>query len=117
LIKGGRIGKVTGFVGQVLSLKPVITCDFEGIYSTVAKVRSHMQGINTILNLIEEEFKNYKEINVAVANCNRATESDYINQEINKRLSNINKLFNGSISPALTVHTGPDLIGVTAYCR
>ncbi len=115
LIRGGRIGKVTGFVGQVLSLKPVITCDFEGIYATVAKVRSHLQGINKVLDLIEEEFKAYPKINVAVANCNRAEEVQYINAELKKRLSNINILFNGLVSPALTVHTGPDLIGITAY--
>jgi len=115
LIRGGRIGKVTGFVGQVLSLKPVITCDFEGIYSTVAKVRSHLQGINKILDLLENEFKNYSQIDVAIANCKRDEEVKYINGEIYKRFGNLRTVFNGVISPALTVHTGPDLIGITAY--
>ena len=115
LIKGGRIGKVTGFVGQVLSLKPVITCDFEGIYTTVAKVRSHAMGINKMIELIVEEFKDYPAVNIGIANCRREEEAAYIKEEIEKQLSNINVIFSGGISPALTVHTGPDLIGLTAY--
>jgi DegV family protein with EDD domain len=117
LIKGGRINKVTGFVGQALSLKPVITCDEEGKYVTVVKVRSHMQGINQVLDLIEAQFGKYKAIDVAVADCSRPKEVEYINQQLKERLSNIRTLFNGTISPALTVHTGPDLIGITAYLK
>ena len=59
LVKGGRIGKISGFAGQMLNLKPVITCDFEGIYSTVAKVRGQTQGANRIIELIVEGFKDY----------------------------------------------------------
>ena len=115
LIKGGRIGKVTGFVGQILHLRPVITCDFEGIYSTVSKVRSQLQGIDKILELITEGFKDCAKVNIGIANCSRGEEMDFIKKEIVKRLSNINKVFTGVISPALTVHAGPELIGITAY--
>lgn len=37
---GGRIGKVAGIVGSVLNIKPVISCDSDGIYYPVAKTRS-----------------------------------------------------------------------------
>jgi len=115
LIKGGRIGKVTGFVGQMLRLRPVITCDFEGIYSTVCKVRSQLQGIDKILELITEGFKGYEKVNIGIANCSRSDEMQFIKEEITKRLGNINLVFTGVISPALTVHAGPELIGITAY--
>lgn len=115
LIKGGRIGKVTGFVGKVLNLKPVITCDFEGIYSTVAKVRGRLQGLNHIVDLIVENFKNYPHIYVGVANCSQPEDLEYVKNEISKKLNNIDRLFTGVISPALTVHAGPLLIGITAY--
>ena len=32
LKKGGRIGNVTSIVGEVLNLKPILSCDKEGIY-------------------------------------------------------------------------------------
>lgn len=115
LIKGGRIGKITGFVGQLLHLKPVITCDFEGIYSTIAKARGKLQGVNKCIDMIVDNYKQYDKINIGITNCNNPEEMDYVYQQITQRLSNINKVFKGVISPALTVHAGPDLIGITAY--
>ena len=37
LQKGGRIGLVTSIVGNILNLKPIISCNCEGVYYTVAK--------------------------------------------------------------------------------
>ena len=37
LQKGGRIGLVTSIVGNILNLKPIISCNGEGGYYTVAK--------------------------------------------------------------------------------
>ena len=115
LIKGGRIGKVTGFIGKMLNLQPVITCDFEGIYSTVAKVRSQLQGINRIVDLISEQYKDYPQIYIGIANCSRPEEMEYVKTAIICKMGNIAKIFMGVISPALTVHAGPELIGITAY--
>lgn len=39
LQKGGRIGMVTAMLGTALNLKPVISCNPEGVYYTMAKVR------------------------------------------------------------------------------
>ena len=46
LQKGGRIGKVTALIGYALDLRPIITCDSEGIYTTVAKARGRKVSIN-----------------------------------------------------------------------
>ena len=36
-MKGGLIGLVAGMIGTLLDLKPVISCNDDGIYYTVAK--------------------------------------------------------------------------------
>ena len=51
LIKGGRIGKVTGSVGQLLNLKPIITMDEDGKYTNHSKVRGSKKAFNTLLDL------------------------------------------------------------------
>ena len=50
LKKGGRIGKVTSVVGEVLSLKPIISCNEDGIYYTVGLIRGAKQGKKKLLN-------------------------------------------------------------------
>ena len=41
LLKGGRIGLVAGTVANVLNIKPIISCNDEGVYYTVSKVRGY----------------------------------------------------------------------------
>ena len=50
LKKGGRIGKVTSVVGEVLNLKPIISCNEDGIYYTVGLIRGAKQGKKKLLN-------------------------------------------------------------------
>ena len=39
LRKGGRIGLVTSVVGSILNIKPIISCNGDGVYYTAAKIR------------------------------------------------------------------------------
>ena len=50
LQRGGRIGGVASAVGTALKLKPIISCDREGIYYTVAMIRGAKQGKKKLLD-------------------------------------------------------------------
>ena len=54
LSKGGRIGKVSGLLGSVLNIKPIVRVNEEGIYTPYAKTRTQKRA----LGLIEKGFKN-----------------------------------------------------------
>ena len=45
LRRGGRIGKVAGTVGDLLHLKPIISVDEHGAYTTIAKARGRKQSL------------------------------------------------------------------------
>ncbi|MDZ5000816.1 DegV family EDD domain-containing protein, partial [Clostridium perfringens] len=45
LKRGGRIGKISGTIGEMLNLKPVVSVDEDGIYYTVCKARGRKQSI------------------------------------------------------------------------
>ena len=49
LIKGGRIGKVQGAIGQFLDIKPIITCNMDGIYYAIDKVRGFAKAQKNLL--------------------------------------------------------------------
>lgn len=58
LQKGGRIGRVAGMAGTLLNIKPIISCDDDGIYYPVAKVRGEKK------NIVENEeatSRNYRQ--------------------------------------------------------
>lgn len=110
LIKGGRIGKVSGTIGKILNLKPIISVNKEGIYYTVVKARGAKQAFQKMVDLLKENLEKSK-CNVWI--MHGGAEQDAKNFiEVIKDLPGILSLKSGQISPALGVHTGKGLIGL-----
>ena len=112
LMRGGRIGKVTGIVGTALNLKPVISCNEDGIYYTVAKSRGREKSLKKALELILNLSSTTERFNVGVAQAGAPEEAQKIVAILKEALPQAVHIFEGSISPALTVHTGPGLLGI-----
>lgn len=112
LQKGGRIGKVTALIGYALDLRPIITCDSEGIYTTVAKARGRKVSINRCLELALEFAGNSNHITLALAHGHALDEVLKLKEHLLQKLGDRVTLYIGQVSPALGVHTGPGLIGM-----
>ena len=113
LNKGGRIGKVTSVVGEVLNLKPIISCNEEGIYYTVALIRGAKQGKKKLLNEMIQFCKGY--------HCWIIVGQGDANEEVGKMLEMVETqvaskeiLFVKQITATLAINTGPGLVGVCA---
>lgn len=112
LQKGGRIGMVASLFGNALNLKPVISCNEEGIYYTVAKVRGRKQSIHRTIELATNFGKGHKRINLAVCHGAAPELAKEVEEEMKKELPDYEIFASGQISPVLGVHTGPGLIGI-----
>lgn len=112
LRKGGRIGLVASVVGTALDLKPVISCNSDGIYYVVSKARGRKKSLKKAINEAKEYAKQFEEYNIAVVNVWSKEEAKEIEDNIKNDFPNVKSVFVGAISPALAVHTGPGLIGV-----
>jgi DegV family protein with EDD domain len=112
LVKGGRIGRVSGMVGTILDLKPVISCDPDGIYYTVAKARGRKKSLALALEKAVEHVAGAKEYNITVMHGAAKDEADTLLAAMKERLPDYRIAIEGQITPALIVHTGPGLIGI-----
>lgn len=112
LQKGGRIGLVASLFGNALNLKPVISCNEEGVYYTVTKVRGRKQSISRVMDLALKYAKGHKRINLAVCHGGAPEEIKAVEAYIKEQLPDCEIFINGQISPVLGVHTGPGLIGI-----
>jgi DegV family protein with EDD domain len=112
LIKGGRLGRVEGMIGSILQIKPIISCDKDGIYYTVEKVRGRKQSINKLIEIIQDKVKDKKNYYLAVCHGYAQEEADKIKERMQPYIDNATLFMEGQISPALGVHTGPGLVGV-----
>lgn len=112
LRKGGRIGLVTGIIGSVLNIKPIISCNEEGIYYNVKLARGEKQSLKEILRLAREYAAQYEQYNVAVCDGAAPEDAEALLAVIRENFPRARNVYRTHVSPALVVHTGPGLIGI-----
>ena len=111
LMKGGRIGKVSGSIGELLNLKPIISINSEGIYYTYTKVRGRKKSINKLYEIIKETLEG-KTGKTWVLHGGAKEEAQELYEKV-KNIPNTIRAGFSDISPVAGVHTGPGLIGIT----
>ena len=110
LKKGGRIGKISGTIGEMLNLKPIVSVDEDGVYYTVCKARGRKQSISKLISILKEELEKGK-CNVWVLQGGALEEAKALKETI-KDFYNVESVDLSQISPALGVHGGPGLLGL-----
>lgn len=110
LKRGGRIGYVSGTIGELLNIKPIISINSEGKYITYSKVRGREQSLKKLYEILLESTQT-GQYNVAVVHGGAEQEARKIFENARK-LPNINELLFNQISPVMGVHTGPGLVGI-----
>jgi len=108
---GGRIGKVTALVGYALDLKPIITCDQQGIYTTISKARGRKVSLLRCMETALQCLEGSTQVAISIAHGNALADAQNIQKLIQARYPETT-IHIGPVSPALGVHTGPGLIGI-----
>ena len=110
LIKGGRIGKVSGTIGELFKIKPIISINEEGIYYTYEKVRGRNQSISKLIDIARVLLESSRS-KVWVLQGGAMVEGKALYESILK-LPNLIEADFRDISPVMGVHTGPGLLGI-----
>ncbi|MFO7881067.1 MAG: DegV family protein [Kosmotogaceae bacterium] len=113
---GGRIGKVSGTIGDFLNIKPVITVGSDGIYHTVDKKRGMKRTVNVMFDKMMEFLSNKKAKYVAVYSSDKSESTlEHAKSLLEKfKEKGFKDILTGTISQSLVVHTGKGLIGIAA---
>lgn len=113
LRKGGRIGLVSSFLGTRLNLKPIITCNKEGVYYTAAKSRGKKQSMERMVALAQEHVEGAKEYRICMSNGGASKEEfKAFCKQVKAAFPSAKEYYQTNISPTLGVHTGPGLLGL-----
>jgi len=112
LVKGGRIGLVAGLVGSIFDLKPVISCNEDGVYYTVAKARGRKKSLRLALEQAVDFAAGAEEYNITVMHGAAKPEADELLAAMKAQLPDFRIAIQGQITPVLVVHTGPGLVGI-----
>lgn len=112
LVHGGRIGRVSGAVGKLLNLKPIITISDDGKYDTIAKVRGKHKAVNYFAEQFKKIIASGEEYKIYFSHA----AGEAMKNEIIEALKAISPQIDVErvtwISPVACVHCGPGYVGM-----
>lgn len=107
IVKGGRIGKATGHVASLLSIKLILKSNGSGVVDLAKKVRGSKRAFNKFVTIIGENGTNLEERTLAIAHANCYEKAlEFKNQAEEKY--NFKNIFISTISATIGTYTGKD---------
>ncbi len=113
LKRGGRIGKIEGTIGDILHLKPVISVNEEGVYTTFSKNFGFNRAIMSIRKALTTKFKDTP-IDVIIHYGDDEAMAQSLAGKLRAELK-IHDLTITQLTPVLGIHTGPEMVAVIAW--
>jgi DegV family protein with EDD domain len=112
LHRGGRIGGASRLFGSALNIKPLLHLH-EGRVDALEKVRTKKKAVDRMLELAAQ-YANGRPVWASVIQAGAHGEAVELMRKVAKQFD-CHELHLASISPAISVHTGPGTVGLTIY--
>ncbi|WP_288478974.1 DegV family protein [uncultured Clostridium sp.] len=110
LKRGGRIGKISGTIGEILHIKPIVSSDDDGELYTYTKTRGRKKAISKMKNILFEYLETSK-CRVWVLSGAADEEAKEFFENV-KGHENIIDISLEQIGAAMGIHTGPGALGL-----
>ncbi len=115
LVKNGRLSNASGFIGNALKLKPVLTID-DGKVVTVEKIRTFKKAVEHVLDLYFEETKD-KNVEPFLIHANNPEIRDYMITRMKENDNKLEDIFSMPLTAGIGAHSGPKTIGIGYYIK
>lgn len=111
LVKGGRISRTKGFVGNVLDIKPILWVNPEGYIEPFDKVRGRKSAIRRLVKIVEEMGDNLEGKTVGVSHAACLDDALAFRDVFVKEFKAGEVILN-DIGPVIGSHVGPGTLAV-----
>ncbi len=111
LVKGGRISKPKGLIGNLLRLNPIVSFDKDGRVVLAAKAFGEKNAMKKTLKMATQYIRNYKRVKFIVAHANAYSKANWYVDQLKKRFNVKDDIPIVDAAPVLGVHAGPGTAG------
>lgn len=112
LVKGGRLGSASAFIGSRLKIFPVLKFNDEGSIEVVEKVRTLKKVYKFYLDLVKEANKTYPQgFDIAIAHGDCEEDALTLRGLIDQEFPGLDYRI-GYLTPVLGSHGGPGALGM-----
>lgn len=115
LVRGGRVSKVSGWVGNMLNIHPLLNIDMEGRLIPRFKVRGKKKVINQTLNQMMEHAENGLDYSKKcfISHADALEDAQKLAQLIEEKFPKLNgKVQLSNIGTTIGSHTGPGTVNL-----
>ena len=111
LAKTGRVSNVKAFVGNALSIKPILKGNKDGYIVQFKNVRGRKASLNTLVDLLIKNITNPEEQIIGIAHADAYEESLEVMAKIQEKIK-VRGFINTSYDFCTGSHVGPDTIAL-----
>lgn len=108
LVRGGRLGKVSGMLGTLLKIKPVLRVDEGGHLVAYKKVISRRKALSALVDICAEKIADKKYVFINHAVC--LEDANRVAEMLKERLG-VEPIIT-DLTQVIGCHTGPGLMAV-----
>ena len=114
LQKGGRIGKASALLGNLLQIIPVLTID-NGVVAVMMKVRTRKNAVAAMVDQLLKDIEQHGLGEVVIHHINCLPDAQELAAMVMEKLKA--KVDIVDIGPVVGMHVGPGAIGIAYYTR
>ncbi len=113
LQRSGRVGKLSGALASLLSVKPIIKVE-DGVLEAFEKVRTRGKAIDRLVELTAQAVGTTEPVKLAMIHAEAHDEAEALRARLEDNFS-CHEMHVVDLACSLTVHGGPGIIGIVSY--
>lgn len=116
LVRGGRVSKMSGFLGNMLGINPILDMDFPGALRVCGKAIGKKAATKRIIKNIEARVIDPQNQTLFVSHADNIAGAKALAEEIKEKIG-FKDIFYTYIGTTIGAHTGPELLAVFYFGR
>lgn len=114
LVKNGRLSGASGFLGNLLKIKPILEVNDDGKIVPFEKVRTQKKALERMVNHVLDDLKAIDNFVITYDTSDNKDGFNYVKSRIDAAYPN-NRFYAAPITPVIGCHTGVGTVGIAYF--